>query len=252
MAVGEGAWKVGESIVRGKAELERDMSKRQGDRPLVSTRRVSKGNPGALYGGNVRSASGQYVVLVTVLPGRLSHATYPTLQCASNLHLAGGTSNHVLGYRESVYLDSQGQCAASERVELTEADDGRYRFRTYSRGSVTSEGMIVPTVVPVPDAMVGTWQTTAAQKSSKEFIRVVLAQDGSNYTDFNVSRCTDRSLMAYEDSGRTMVSGYQEPSKCDNGGYVVFQQRADDVIERIAHAPDGTVTSKVALRRISR
>jgi hypothetical protein len=249
LELGQGVVKVAESMARGKSALTRDLSQAQGDRPAVSTRHVSPGNPGNLYGGYVRSGNARYLVMLTLQEGRFSHATYPGLQCATNLRAMFGSSRRVQAFEEFVYYDTNGQCSASDRVELREGERGGYYLRTYSGGRITGEGLLSPMVVPVPDSMVGAWKSVDGYSRLGGELQVVFAQDGLSYTDFDLARCKARSLMSYQDSGRLLVAGYQEPTQCDNGGYVVFEMVRQNLLQRTTYAPNGETTSQVMLSR---
>lgn len=230
-------------------------SRNQWAGPMVSTRKVSAGNPGGLYSGYMRDSDGdQFLVLLTLQDGNYSHVSYPKVQCASNLralpNYLNARSSKSTVFDEFLYFDTHRRCRASERVEVTTLDRGEYRLRTYSRGRISSEGTLQPAVVPVPDAMEGVWEAKGQQYGSRVTIRVHLAQDGVSYTEFLSRSCESQSRMAFQDSEQFLVAGYHEPTECDDGGYVVYEMTNSNAITRTVFTPHGEERSKVMLTKI--
>jgi hypothetical protein len=223
--------------------------------PMVSTRKVSSDNPGRLYSGYMRDGAGdQFLVLLTLHDGIYSHVSYPQVHCASNLralpsYLAGQNSKAKV-FDEFLYFDTHKRCGASERVEVTSLNHGAYRLRTYSRGRISSEGILQPAVVPVPDAMEGVWEAKGQQWGARARIRVRLAQNGLSYTEFEQHGCESRSRLAFQDSEQYLVAGYHEPTECDAGGYVVYELTNRQAITRTAYAPGGETTSQITLKKV--
>lgn len=253
LGVGQEMAKVAGALVQGGGSS--NASGTQRTRPMVSTRKVSSGNPGGLYSGYMRDSAGdQFLVLLTLQDGIYSHVSYPNVQCASNLRALpsylNARSSKSKVFDEFLYFDTHQRCGASERVEVTALDRGAYRLRTYSRGRISSEGTLQPAVVPVPDAMEGVWEAKGQQYGSRATIRVHLAQDGVSYTEFLSRGCESQSRMAFQDSEQFLVAGYHEPTECDDGGYVVYEMTNSNAITRTAFTPHGEERSKVMLTKI--
>lgn len=224
---------------------------RSADRPMVRTRRVSPGNPGDLYTGQVRTANGGYTVMLTLLDGRFSHASYPDVACASNLKAVRSYYGDSMTFVEHVYEDAEGQCVPSEQLAVKPQRDGSVLLRTISDGQVTGEGSLRPSVVPVPDNLVGDWEAELGGKygGPRSTIYVRLAQDGESFTEFEDNYCSGRSRFAFMTSGSMSLAGFQEPTECDDGGMVSYQQINRNMLERRTYTPDGRVASSVRMAR---
>ncbi len=253
LGVGQEVAKVAGALVKGGGGS--NASGTQRSRPMVSTRKVSSGNPGRLYSGYMRDSAGdQFQVFLTLQDGIYSHVSYPNVQCASNLralpsYLAGRGSKAKV-YDEFLYYDTHQRCAASERVEVTSLDRGAYRLRTFSSGRISSEGTLQPAVVPIPDAMEGVWEAKGQQWGARATIRVHLAQDGVSYAEFEQHGCESESRLAFQDSEQFLVAGYHEPTECVAGGYVIYELTNSNAITRTAYAPRGEETSRVTLTKV--
>ena len=252
LGVGQEVMNVAGALVQGGNVANATGAQRS--RPMVSTRKVSSGNPGRLYSGYMRDSAGdQFLVFLTLLDGTYSHISYPSVQCASNLrplprYLAGRNTDAMV-FDEFLYFDSSKRCAASERVEVIELDRGGYRLRTYSRGGISSEGTLLPAVTPVPDAMEGVWEAKGRQYGSRTTIRVHLAQDGQSYTEIQYRDCEAISRFAFQDSEQFLVAGYQEPTECDPGGYVVYEMTNSNAITRTSYSPSGATNSQISMTK---
>ena len=235
---------------QGSASTRRSVTPKM-DRPMVRTRCVSEGNPGDLYMGAVRTSGGSYTVMLTLLDGRFSHASYPDLACASNLKAVRSYYGDAMTFIEHVYEDAEGQCVPSEQIAVKPQRDGSLMLRTMSGGVVTGEGSLRPAVVPVPDNLVGDWEAELGGKygGPRSMILVRLAQDGESFAEFNDNYCSGRSRFAFMTSGSMNLAGFQEPTECDDGGMVSYQLVNRNMLERRTYSPDGRVTSSVRMER---
>lgn len=216
----------------------------------MTANRYWVGEPNQVEGANKGCRTAGYLT-----PNQPDRISYPTLSCPDSATFVRVPAEPGKKSEAGAGEKSQANCAAPSDLAVHAIEPGTPEFTTHGKDAVmSSNGVLKPAEVPVPDKMVGTWQGTAqtASGASSE-IHVELSRTARSTTRFSGLKCETDLYMtggATANVGFTEVAG-EKGAGCDEKALVTFSSSDSKTLVRKAYSPDtGKIISDTKLQKV--